>query len=162
MLLLRQSSSCPITPSFYTHPPCFLLSSSRSRLPFPLLGAVCCTLCFQSWLKSTLLAAARAWACITCPLAADDIMAQCDERSGSFRRSPQQTGPLSTFNTAPLLIQPRTCKSRSETLLVWRFSKNSGWQRRSSYCWDSALLPRTSAKYGCAMLQYSHWEIHFD
>lgn len=68
-------------------------------------------------------AAARVWECITCLLAADDIMALAVGGSGSIRRAPQQTGSLSTFNTAALLIQPRTSESRSETLLVQHFSK---------------------------------------
>lgn len=154
-LFVHYLLSCFIAPSLCTHPLSFLflrlpqghifLSLARGYLLYSLpLG-------YQFWWKATLLLPESER--ITCLLAADDIMALAVGESGSIRTAPQQTGPLSTFNTAPLLIQPRTSKRRSETLLVWCFSKNSHWQRRSSYCCYSALLPRTSVTLAHKSLQ---------
>jgi len=94
--------------------------------------AICCTLHLSVISPNGKPHRCRQSLGVHCLLAADDIMALAVGGSCSIRTAPQQTGPLSTFNTAPLLIQPRTSKRRSEALLVWCFSKQNKQKKKQS------------------------------
>lgn len=160
--------SCPIAPSSYMHSfsPLFLKVTSFFS-PCSWLS-VLLSASLLSVLMENHTAPARVRECITCLLAVDDIMALAVGGSGSIRRAPQQTGPLSTFNTAPLLIQPRTSESRSGTQLVWRFSKKQSLtEKERLLLWfstnakdiryaNSQICANSNrpASYGCAVLQY--------